>query len=198
MFGTLLADPPWAFDDKKAGMVKTGKGAESHYPCMPLPKIKSFLEDTVFPGTSVPLTEYLDDNAHLWLWVPNAFVIEGIGAEVCRAWGFQPKTLITWCKGRIDEERKIVHHIGQGTYLRNDTEQLVFAVRGKCPALVHNLPTWDLAPRTEHSRKPDFIHEWAEKMSPGERMELFARRTRPGWTTLGNQVPAAAQCSVAP
>lgn len=222
MFGTIIADPSWQFRDTKAAMVKTGKGAASHYACLSLEKICSFLDDTNMPGTEVPLSECISDHAHLWLWVPNAFVIEGTGAKVARAWGFEPKTLVTWAKGRLDVDQvpvempkydkcvsiaavryvpKVVHHIGQGSWIRNSTEQLIFCVRGKSPPGVRNLPSctieegpapdeWMLEPRTEHSRKPDTIHRWAEQLSPGPRMELFARRRVPGWTSVGDQLPA--------
>lgn len=223
MFGTIIADPSWMFDDSKAGMVKTGKGAASHYDCLPLEKICSYLQDTCLPNTDIPLAECIADHAHLWLWVPNAFVIEGVGAQVAKAWGFKAKTLVTWAKGRLDVEwvknpeprdprnpcdgeggasprAKVIHQIGQGSWIRNSTEQLVFCVRGKAPPAVRNLPSalveegpapdeWMLEPRTQHSRKPDTIHRWAEAMSPGPRLELFARRRMPGWTAVGKQLP---------
>lgn len=225
MFGCIIADPCWQFRDQKAGMVKTGKGAASHYDCLPTEKICTFLEDTFLPGTAMPLSELVADHAHLWLWVPNAFVIEGIGAKVARAWGFEPKTLVTWAKGRLDvewvpagspttkDERcaspttrpvpKVIHQIGQGSWIRNSTEQLVFCVRGKAPPGVRNLPSatveegpapdeWLLEPRTQHSRKPDTIHRWAEKLSPGPRLELFARRRMENWTTIGQELKEGA------
>ncbi len=214
MFGTVLADPAWEFSDKKSGMIKTGKGASSHYQCLPLSKILTFLDDTRLPNTDLPISECIANNAHLWLWVPNAFVIEGVGAQVARAWGFEPKTLVTWAKGRLtidylpDSEpplpfAKIIHQIGQGSWIRNSTEQLIFCVSGKAPPAVRNLPSMHLSPdetetvlpdeyllepRTQHSRKPDTIHRWAERLSPGPRLELFARREQPGWVTLGHEV----------
>jgi N6-adenosine-specific RNA methylase IME4 len=205
VYGTILADPPWAYNDKKAGMKKTGKGAASHYEDLPLEQVLSFLKTELHPDTNLPLEEHVMDDAHLWLWIPNAFLVDGTGAKVCRAWGFEPKTIATWCKGRIElvkdlkspgaaldvyeKTPRIVHQIGQGTYLRNNTEHCILAVRGRAPARIKNLPTWFLAPRSEHSRKPDTVHEWAEAMSPGPYVELFGRRLRENWRVLGNQAP---------
>jgi N6-adenosine-specific RNA methylase IME4 len=201
LFGTILADCPWMFQDRKAGMVKTGKGAASHYEVLPLEQIKSFLDTELMPESGQPLRAHVAENAHLWLWIPNAFLVDGTGAAVCRAWGFEPKTIATWCKGRIElrpgvspefepiQVPKIVHHIGQGTYLRNNTEHCILAVKGRAPSRIKNLPTWFLAPRGQHSRKPDTIHEWAEAMSHGPRLELFGRRGRTGWRVLGNEAP---------
>lgn len=193
MFKTIVADPPWKYTDTKAGMIKTGKGAASHYDCLSLAAIADFLHSTPYDDRRFIAgdeTRYLDDwiapNAHLWLWVTNAFLVGGEGPAICRAWGFEPKTALTWVKGRIHENR-IVNHIGQGSYLRNSTEHVIFAVRGKCPPAVRNLPTAFIAPRYEHSAKPELVQDWAEKLSPGPYLELFARRQRKNWTCLGDQ-----------
>lgn len=223
----IVADPAWSYTDKKAGMKKTGKGAASHYQCLSVDEIKNYLKTTLSaigmrnpPAPEMPWPFTLDQeiaaDAHLWLWVTNAFLVDGTGPDVCRAWGFTPKTIITWVKGRIarkphEAEARLVQHIGQGSYLRNSTEHVIFAVRGKCPPAVRNLPTSFVAPalcededsvtteilttafvapRTQHSQKPDLILEWAEQLSPDPRLELFARRRRDGWLSIGDELPA--------
>lgn len=185
----LVADPPWTYTDKKAGMRKTGKGAASHYRCLPIDEIKEYLNATswVTYQETIPLAEAVDHNAHLWLWVTNAFLVDGTGSDVCHAWGFKPKTIITWVKGRIAHSQ-LIQHIGQGSYLRNSTEHVMFAVRGSCPPNVRSLPTAFIAPRTMHSQKPDLILDWAERLSPGPRLELFARRHRTGWLAVGDEL----------
>ena len=112
-FKTILADPPWQFQNR------TGKVAPEHkrlnrYPTMKLEEIKA-----------LPVAEVADENSHLYLWVPNALLIEGL--SVMEAWGFQYKTNIVWEKIRNDggpDGR------GVGFYFRNVTELLLFGVRG--------------------------------------------------------------------
>ena len=133
----------------------------------------------------LPVSEFLDQTAHLYLWVPNALLMEGL--QVLQAWGFDYKTNLIWHKVRKDGGSD---GRGVGFYFRNVTEMILFGVRGK------NART--LAPgrrqvnllatrKREHSRKPDEQYEIIEACSPGPFLELFARGVRPGWDTWGNQ-----------
>ncbi|MFA6019226.1 MAG: MT-A70 family methyltransferase [Rhodospirillales bacterium] len=172
-FSCILADPPWQFQNK------TGKVAPEHkrlnrYGTMSLNDIKT-----------LPVEQISAATAHLYLWVPNALLPEGL--EVMKAWGFQYKSNIVWHKIRKDggpDGR------GVGFYFRNTTELVLFGVRGK------NART--LAPgrsqvniiktmKREHSRKPDELYEVIEACSPGPFLELFARGPRKGWKVWGNQ-----------
>jgi N6-adenosine-specific RNA methylase IME4 len=172
-FATILADPPWQFQNR------TGKVAPEHrrlnrYGTMTLDDIKA-----------LPVASASADTSHLYLWVPNALLPDGLA--VMAAWGFQYKSNIIWHKIRKDggpDGR------GVGFYFRNTTEIVLFGVRGK------NART--LAPgrrqvnilktrKREHSRKPDEFYDIVESCSPGEYLEMFARGSRPGWTTWGNQ-----------
>lgn len=172
-FGTILADPPWRFTNR------TGKIAPEHrrlsrYGTMGLEEIKN-----------IPVGEVTADPAHLYLWVPNALLQEGL--EVMRAWGFDYKTNLVWHKVRKDGGSD---GRGVGFYFRNVTELILFGVRGK-GARTHapgrsqvNL----LATRKrEHSRKPDELYDIIEACSPGPRLELFARGARKGWKRFGNE-----------
>ncbi len=172
-FRTVLADPPWRFQNS------TGKVAPEHkrlsrYGTMTLGAIKD-----------LPVSHVAADVAHLYLWVPNALLPDGI--EVLRAWGFQYKSNIVWHKVRKDGGSD---GRGVGFYFRNVTELVLFGVRGK------NART--LAPgrrqvnlfatrKREHSRKPDEQYEIIEACSPGPYLEMFARGVRSGWTVWGNQ-----------
>jgi N6-adenosine-specific RNA methylase IME4 len=172
-FRTVLADPPWRFQNS------TGKVAPEHkrlsrYGTMTLGAIKE-----------LPVSHVAADVAHLYLWVPNALLPDGI--EVLRAWGFQYKSNIVWHKVRKDGGSD---GRGVGFYFRNVTELLLFGVRGK------NART--LAPgrrqvnlfatrKREHSRKPDEQYEIIEACSPGPYLEMFARGARPKWAVWGNQ-----------
>jgi N6-adenosine-specific RNA methylase IME4 len=172
-FQTILADPPWQFQNR------TGKVAPEHrrlsrYGTMKLPEIMA-----------LPVSKIAADTAHLYLWIPNALLPDGL--EVMKAWGFQYKSNIVWHKVRKDggpDGR------GVGFYFRNTTELVLFGVRGK------NART--LAPgrrqvnflatrKREHSRKPDELFDIIESCSPGPRLEMFARGPRKGWKVWGNQ-----------
>jgi N6-adenosine-specific RNA methylase IME4 len=172
-FGTILADPPWQFQNK------TGKVAPEHR------RLSRYATLTLEDIAALPLGEVAAEVAHLYLWVPNALLPEGI--SVMRAWGFRYKSNLVWHKVRKDGGSD---GRGVGFYFRNVTELVLFGVRGK------NART--LAPgrrqvnllatrKREHSRKPDEQYEIIEACSPGPYLELFARGTRKGWATWGNQ-----------
>ncbi|MDN5935439.1 MAG: MT-A70 family methyltransferase, partial [Nitrosospira sp.] len=176
-FRTILADPPWQFQNR------TGKMAPEHrwltrYGTMKIDEI-----------LSLPVRDIADDTAHLYLWVPNALLPEGL--KVMEAWGFKYKTNVVWHKIRKDggpDGR------GVGFYFRNVTELMLFGVRGK------NVRT--LAPgrrqvnflatrKREHSRKPDEMYDIIESCSLGPYLELFARGARPKWSVWGNEADAS-------
>ena len=172
-FSTVLADPPWQFANR------TGKMAPEHkrlnrYPTMSLQEIKD-----------LPVEAVVKDTAHLYLWVPNALLPEGL--EVMRAWGFNYKSNIVWHKLRKDGGSD---GRGVGFYFRNVTELLLFGVRGKNARTLQPGRTqvnYIGTRKREHSRKPDEQYELIESCSPGPFLELFARGKRPGWAVWGNQ-----------
>ena len=173
-FRTVLADPPWQFSNR------TGKMAPEHrrlhrYPTMTLREI-----------CELSVSENVDEKAHLYLWVPNALVSEGL--EVMRAWGFTYKTNLVWYKIRKDggpDGR------GVGFYFRNVTELVLFGVRGSLRTLAPGRRQVNvlLTRKREHSRKPDEFYDIIERCSPGPYLELFARHARPKWVQWGDQAP---------
>jgi N6-adenosine-specific RNA methylase IME4 len=176
-FGTVLADPPWRFTNR------TGKVAPEH---RRLSRYDTMTQEEI---CGLPVASLLAPVAHCYLWVPNALLAEGL--DVLRAWGFDYKSNIVWHKIRKDGESD---GRGVGFYFRNVTELILFGVRGKNARTLSpgrrqvNL----LATRKrEHSRKPDEIFPIIEACSPGPRLELFARGTRPGWSVWGNQADEA-------
>ena len=176
-FPTILADPPWQFQNR------TGKIAPEHhrlarYPTMDLDAI-----------CSLPVSEVAADTAHLYLWTPNALLPDAL--QVMRRWGFQYKSNIVWHKVRKDGGSD---GRGVGFYFRNVTEIVLFGVRGS------NARTLSPARRQvnmlesrkrEHSRKPDEQYGLIEACSPGPYLELFARGVRPGWQSWGNQADSS-------
>jgi N6-adenosine-specific RNA methylase IME4 len=172
-FATILADPPWQFVNR-TGKIAPEHGRLTRYPTLKVEEI-----------AALPVEKIATPTAHLYLWCPNALLPDGF--EVMKAWGFTYKSNIVWHKVRKDGGSD---GRGVGFYFRNVTELLLFGVRGK------NART--LAPgrrqvnllatrKREHSRKPDEQYAIIEACSPGPFLELFARGTRKGWTTWGDQ-----------
>ena len=138
------------------------------------------------------------DAAHLYLWTTDTHI--RLALNCVEAWGFEYKKILVWVKRRAstapivgaEGEALILRgpiQIGMGHYFRGAKEICLFATRGKAPGLAKNLPDVLEHPRGQHSRKPDQILEWAERMSAGPRIELFARRSREGWAAWGDQFP---------
>lgn len=174
-WATIYADPPWRFQNR------TGKMAPEHkrlmrYETMALDEIKE-----------LPVQEIAGDKCHLYLWVPNALLPDGLA--VMDAWGFDYKGNVVWEKVRKDGQPD---GRGVGFYFRNVTELLLFGIKKK------SAPNRTLDParsqvnlirsmKREHSRKPDEVAEMIERCSPGPYLELFARGKRDGWDVWGNQ-----------
>ncbi len=172
-FKTVLADPPWQFQNR------TGKMAPEHK------RLKRYETMKLDEICSLPVADMLDTTAHLYLWVPNALMPEGI--EVLKAWGFAYKTNLIWYKVRKDggpDGR------GVGFYFRNVTEMILFGVKGaNARTLQPGRSQVNIirSMKQEHSRKPDELYELIERCSPGPYLEMFARGIRPGWTSWGDQ-----------
>ncbi len=172
-FRTILADPPWQFVNR------TGKMAPEH---RRLSRYSTMSLDAI---CSLPVSQVAAEPAHLYLWVPNALLPEGL--QVLKAWGFAYKSNIVWHKLRKDGGSD---GRGVGFYFRNVTEVLLFGVRGKNARTLQPGRTqvnYIGTRKREHSRKPDEQYDLIEACSPGPFLELFARGTRPRWTVWGNQ-----------
>ena len=172
-FGTILADPPWRF------LNNTGKVAPEHkrltrYPTMSLAEI-----------SALPVSRVAAESAHLYLWVPNALLPDGL--HVMKEWGFTYKANLVWHKIRKDGGSD---GRGVGFYFRNVTEVILFGVRGKNVRTLQrgrSQVNMIASQKREHSRKPDEQYDIIENCSWGPYLEMFARGTRKGWTNWGNQ-----------
>jgi len=174
-FKTILADPPWRFTNR------TGKVAPEHR------RLDRYSTLDMQAICALPVADIAAPNAHLYLWVPNALLPDGL--RVMESWGFRYVSNIVWAKRRRDggpDGR------GVGFYFRNVTEILLFGVRGSMRTLqparsqVNMIETR----KREHSRKPDEQYVLIESCSPGPWLELFARHPSPGWTVWGDEADA--------
>ena len=175
-FGTILADPPWRFQNR------TGKMAPEHR------RLSRYETMTLGEICDLPVAALTAEPAHLYLWAPNALLPEAL--RVMQAWGFHYKSNVVWHKVRKDGGSD---GRGVGFYFRNVTEMMLFGVRGK------NARTREAGRRQvnmietrkrEHSRKPDEQYDVIEACSAGPYLELFARGERKGWVVWGRQAEA--------
>lgn len=174
--GTVLADPPWRFANR------TGKMAPEHK------RLRRYRTMTVQEIAELPIAQLVLPQSHLYLWVPNALLAEGL--EVMRRWGFTYKTNIVWYKVRKDggpDGR------GVGFYFRNVTELVLVGIRGslRTGAAGRRQTNIIISRKREHSRKPDELYDIIENCSPGPYLELFARHKRNGWYQWGDEIEIA-------
>ena len=172
-FGTILADPPWRFQNR------TGKMAPEH---RRLSRYDTMTMDDIY---ELPVAQLALPKSHLYLWVPNALILDGL--ETMKRWGFTYKTQLIWYKIRKDggpDGR------GVGFYFRNVTEIILFGVRGNLRTSAPGRRQVNLIAtrKREHSRKPDELYDIIEQCSPGPYLELFARHHRPNWSQWGDEI----------
>lgn len=169
-YATIVADPPWAMPSggPRAGTRVWNPGVPSRlpYPTMEAREI-----------AALPVEDMAADDAHLYLWTTNHYLEWAY--EIAREWGFKTSQLLVWCKPP--------RGLGMGGAFSNTTEFVVFARRGTLAPLQRIDSTWWNWPRGPHSRKPDAFLDMVESVSPGPRLEMFARRNRLGWDTWGNE-----------
>lgn len=159
-FGTIYADPPWRY-----GNQSTRGATGDHYIGMTTEEI-----------CALPIAALAAKDAHLHIWTTNAFLFDA--KNVLEAWGFEYKSCYIWVKPQI----------GMGNYWRVSHEFLLLGIRGSAPFSDKSLRSWGEFPRREHSAKPEEIRTLIQRASPGPRLELFARRTAPGWYSWGNEI----------
>lgn len=149
-YHTIVADPPW--------------DADGHYPSMSVEELMQ-----------LPVGLWAAENAHLYLWTTNTFIVEA--HSLARAWGFEVKTILTWFKNQMS----------MGYYFRGNPEHVIFGVRGTMRTRERNVTTGFMAPRGSHSEKPSTFYDIVERMSWGPYLDVFARKQRMGWDTFGDE-----------
>lgn len=159
-FGTVYADPPWAYQNTAAR-----GAAEGHYRTMTLDAI-----------CALPVSKLVAPRAHLHLWTTTAFLNDAFA--VVRAWGFTYKSCFVWVKPLI----------GCGNYWRLAHEFLLLGVRGRTPFRDKRQRSWRELSRGRHSGKPETVRAIIERVSPGPYLELFGRKPVDGWVVFGDTI----------
>jgi len=173
IFRCIVADPPWQVTTGPDAWGTKEAGNEAlDYETMSIEQIKE-----------MPIAERSADDAHLYLWTINKYVEQSY--DVARCWGFKPSVLLVWAKQP--------RGIGLGGTFRQTCEFILYARRGSLQENTITETTWFSWPRGVHSRKPDAFYELVESKTPApggkqDRLELFARRQRAGWTVWGDEV----------
>ena len=184
-FGTIIADPPWNYakntkSSREVGRSRRGTDGKSYY-------MSGYCDTEYEPLTTdtlcdLSLTELISDESVLLLWTPVPFLLDG--QRVLEAWGFKYVTALTWVKIQGIIPPTPVY--GVGYWFRGATELILVGKRKKSYRTNY---IGFMSESFEHSRKPDDLYALAEECFPGPYLELFARRTRPGWEQLGNELP---------
>jgi len=159
-FGTIYADPPWAYDNQGSE-----NATSRHYNTLSIDEICDF-----------PIKKLVADKAHLHLWTTNNFIFEC--PKIIEAWGFEYKSILVWIKNGL----------GMGNYWRVTHEFLITAIKGGLTFSEHKHKSWIEIPRGKHSAKPEEVARIIEKVSPGPYLELFGRNPRMGWVVYGNEI----------
>ena len=169
--GVILADPPWAFKAYSNKGITT-RSAESHYST-----------EEVRSLAKIPVADMASHNSAMFMWVVDSHLDQGI--ELMKQWGFKFKTIaFVWVKtGKNGQPR-----MSMGLWTRKMSEICLLGTRGKPKRLSGGVRQVIMAPRREHSRKPDEIYERIEALVAGPYLEMFARQRREGWASWGNEV----------
>lgn len=177
-YGVIYADPPWTFR-VWADSEKSHGSAVAHYRTMSADELKA-----------MPVADLAAGDCCLFMWICWPNLLESL--ELIEAWGFTYKTCaFAWMKADVSTinlfPEPVDVYMGLGYWTRANSEVCLLATRGKPKRLNADVRQGIIAPRREHSRKPDGVHERIERLVAGPYLELFARQKRAGWDCWGNQ-----------
>lgn len=181
-YNIIYADPPWSYRDKRDKHPRLCGGASAHYNTMTIEEIKN-----------LPVNKLADDNCMLFIWVTFPNLQEGL--DVIKAWGFTYKTLgFSWIKTNKKNGKPF---FGIGYYTKSNCEVCLIGVKGKPIVVSNKVSSVIIAPREEHSKKPDIVRDKiVELCGDLPRIELFARQKTEGWDVWGNEVESDINLSV--
>lgn len=166
-YRTIVADPPWRYSTSLPGF-RTDREARSNVPYETM---------DVSQLCALPVGALAERDAHLYLWTTNTHL--EYAPAVARAWGFQPSTILVWCK--------VPRGFAGFPTFNGCTEYVLFCRRGSLPSKTRVDRNWWQWKRREHSAKPEAFIDLVEQVSPGPYVELFSRRHRLGWDVWGNE-----------
>ena len=170
-YGVIYADPPWYF--RSYSRKGEGRNANQHYGCMSITDI-----------CSLPISTISDTNSVLLIWVVDPLLEQAF--RVINAWGFTYKTVaFTWAKTNT---KNLGFSMGLGYWTRSNPEMCLLATKGKPKRVSKSVKQLVVSERREHSRKPDEMYTYIEQLLNGPYIELFARSTREGWDSWGDEV----------
>jgi N6-adenosine-specific RNA methylase IME4 len=171
-YRTIVADPPWHYSSWPtsripAGAIFDGRRTAIKYPTMTVDEI-----------AALPVHDLAADGCHVYLWTTNRYLRDSF--SVLDAWGARYSQLLVWAKTPMGK--------GPGGAFAQNAEFIAVARIGSLPHLEKQESVWFNWPRTAvHSKKPEAFLDMVERVSPGPRLEMFARRQRLGWDTWGNE-----------
>jgi N6-adenosine-specific RNA methylase IME4 len=180
-FAAILADPPWQFATRSPKGI-TSRSPEHHY--------RTMTDDQIM---RLPVASLAARDALLFLWITGPKLVKGDHLPIVKAWGFEPTAMaFVWIKTRKGERDVLFFcldsfHVGAGFTTRKNAEFCVLGRRGRPRRLSRSVDELIIAPRREHSRKPDEVYERIEQYTAGPYLELFARAERPNWTAWGDE-----------
>lgn len=164
-FSVIAADPPWKFASNSKA--KPGRNPLRHYDCMSDVELGMMPVDQIAKASSL-----------LLCWTTAPMLERSL--RVVRGWGFHYKSQLVWPKQRV----------GTGFWVRNRHEIVLLCTRGKfpCPKPAPFKDSILEGEQGRHSAKPETLQDQVDAIWPDEaKIELFARRTRPGWDVFGNE-----------
>lgn len=181
-YACILADPGTEFEARSAKGI-TSRSPQAKYTTMPLSEI-----------AALPVERYAAEDSLLWFWTTTPLLAKGAHIPIMKAWGFRPTAFaFVWVKTLKSEDPSLFlysdsFHFGSGYTTRKNVEVCILGRRGSPKRLSARVRELLIAPRREHSRKPDEVYDRIEEYCAGPRLELFGRTRRKGWTQRGDQL----------
>lgn len=164
LYEVIVIDPPWKYQEDENFDAEGFRGL-TPYPTMTLEEIENIKLPT-------------NKDCVLWLWTTHRFMRHSF--KLLDSWGFEEKAILTWVKNKM----------GIGKWLRSKSEFCIMAVKGKPLIELTNQTTILEANVGDHSAKPQVFYDMVDKLCIGRKLDYFARKTRNGWDSFGDEVKA--------
>lgn len=168
-YGAILCDPPWSFEAYRNKRAIAQRSAQPHYQV-----------ESVDELSRLPVLDLAAPQCALFMWAVDSHLDQAI--NLMERWGFSYKTIaFVWVKTTAGGQPRM----GMGLWTRKMSEICILGTRGKPPRADKGVRQVIMAPRREHSRKPDEARDRIQRLVTGPYVELFARESAPGWDSWG-------------